>query len=81
MVDLSGTARQVDDKPINMPLVGTVDCSIWLTIRSILLEVIYGYTAKLWSYTPDRDYGSRIVFKSDFSSTRYCALLPGKPTR
>ena len=43
IVDLSGTARQVDDKPINMPLVGTVDCSIWLTIRSILLDsVIYG---------------------------------------
>ena len=43
IVDLSGTARQVDDRPINMPLVGTVDCSIWLTIRSILLDsVIYG---------------------------------------
>ena len=43
IVDLSGTARQIDDKPINMPLVGTVDCSIWLTIRSILLDsVIYG---------------------------------------
>ncbi len=43
IVDLSGTARQVDDKPINMPLVGTVDCSIWLTIRSILLDsVSYG---------------------------------------
>ncbi|MGY6409555.1 MAG: hydantoinase B/oxoprolinase family protein [Alkalilacustris sp.] len=37
-VDLTGTAPQLDDKPINMPLVGTVDCAIWLTIRSILLD-------------------------------------------
>ena len=42
-VDLTGTAPQVDDKPINMPLVGTVDCAIWLTLRSILLDsVVYG---------------------------------------
>jgi N-methylhydantoinase B len=37
-VDLTGTAPQLPDKPINMPLVGTVDCAIWLTIRSILLD-------------------------------------------
>ncbi|MCA3618061.1 MAG: hydantoinase B/oxoprolinase family protein [Methylobacterium sp.] len=43
-VDLTGTARQLDDKPINMPLVGTVDCAIWLTIRSILLDsAVYGH--------------------------------------
>ena len=42
-VDLTGTAPQVDDRPINMPLEGTVDCAIWLTLRSILLDsVIYG---------------------------------------
>lgn len=42
-VDLTGTAPQVADKPINMPLVGTVDCAIWLTIRSILLDTVtYG---------------------------------------
>ncbi|MEP0962127.1 MAG: hydantoinase B/oxoprolinase family protein [Roseobacter sp.] len=42
-VDLTGTAAQVPDRPINMPLVGTVDCSIWLTIRSILLDTVtYG---------------------------------------
>ena len=29
-VDLTGTAPQVDDRPINMPLEGTVDCAIWL---------------------------------------------------
>lgn len=42
-VDLTGTAPQLPDKPVNMPLVGTVDCAIWLTIRSILLDsVTYG---------------------------------------
>ncbi len=43
VVDLTGTAPQVPDKPINMPLVGTVDCAIWLTLRSILLDSVkYG---------------------------------------
>ena len=43
-VDLAGTASQVPDKPINMPLVGTVDCAIWLTLRSILLDsATYGH--------------------------------------
>lgn len=43
-VDLTGTARQLDDKPINMPLVGTVDCAVWLTIRSILLDsAVHGH--------------------------------------
>lgn len=37
-VDLTGTAPQLPDKPINMPFVGTVDCAVWLTIRSILLD-------------------------------------------
>ena len=42
-LDLTGTAPQVDDRPINMPLEGTVDCAIWLTLRSILLDsVIHG---------------------------------------
>lgn len=42
-VDLTGTAKQLD-KPINMPLNGTVDCAIWLTIRSILLDSkIHGF--------------------------------------
>ena len=38
VVDLTGTAPQLPDKPINMPLVGTVDCAVWLTVRSILLD-------------------------------------------
>lgn len=37
-VDLTGTAPQTPNKPINMPLIGTVDCAIWLTLRSILLD-------------------------------------------
>jgi N-methylhydantoinase B len=37
-VDLEGTAPQLSDKPINMPFVGTVDCAVWLTVRSILLD-------------------------------------------
>lgn len=42
-VDLTGTAPQVSDKPINMPFVGTVDCAVWLTVRSILLDTVtYG---------------------------------------
>jgi N-methylhydantoinase B len=43
-IDLTGTAPQVADKPINMPLEGTVDCAVWLTLRSILLDsVVYGH--------------------------------------
>lgn len=38
LVDLTGTAPQTPNKPINMPLVGTVDCAVWLTLRSILLD-------------------------------------------
>jgi N-methylhydantoinase B len=42
-VDLTGTAKEIPDKPINMPLEGTVDCAIWLTLRSILLDsAVYG---------------------------------------
>jgi N-methylhydantoinase B len=42
-VDLSGTAPQVPDRPINMPFEGTVDCAVWLTLRSILLDsAVYG---------------------------------------
>ncbi len=37
-VDLTGTAAQVPDRPINMPFEGTVDVAVWLTIRSVLLD-------------------------------------------
>lgn len=36
-VDLTGTAPQID-LPLNMPLEGTVDVAIYLTVRSILLD-------------------------------------------
>jgi N-methylhydantoinase B len=43
-VDLTGTAEQVPDRPINMPLEGTVDVAIWLTIRSVLLDTaVHGH--------------------------------------
>lgn len=37
-VDLTGTAPQIPDRAINMPLIGTVDIAIYVTIRSILLD-------------------------------------------
>jgi N-methylhydantoinase B len=43
VVDLSGTSPQVD-LPINMPLVGTVDVAVWVTLRSILLDA--------WTHEP-----------------------------
>ncbi|MDP6815712.1 MAG: hydantoinase B/oxoprolinase family protein [Alphaproteobacteria bacterium] len=44
VVDLTGTAAQVPDRPINMPLEGTVDIAIWLTIRSVLLDTaVHGH--------------------------------------
>lgn len=45
-VDLTGTAPQVPDRPINMPFEGTVDIAVWLTIRSILLDTaVHGHIA------------------------------------
>ncbi len=44
LVDLTGTAPQIPDKPINMPLKGTVDIAIWLTVRSVLLDTaVHGH--------------------------------------
>ena len=37
-VDFTGTDPQCDDRPINMPFVGTVDVAVWHTVRSILLD-------------------------------------------
>ena len=37
-VDLTGTAPQIPDRPINMPFEGTVDVAVWLTVRSVLLD-------------------------------------------
>jgi N-methylhydantoinase B len=42
-VDLAGTSPQVSDRPVNLPFEGTVDCAVWLTLRSILLDsAVYG---------------------------------------
>ena len=38
VVDLTGTADQIPDRPINMPFKGTVDIAVWLTVRSVLLD-------------------------------------------
>jgi N-methylhydantoinase B len=44
VVDLTGTAPQVPDRPINMPLAGTVDVAVWLTVRSVLLDTaVHGH--------------------------------------
>ncbi|WP_332237081.1 hydantoinase B/oxoprolinase family protein [Sporolactobacillus sp. KGMB 08714] len=45
-VDLTGTSDQVDDRPINMPLAGTTDMAVYLTIRTILLD------SKKFGYIP-----------------------------
>jgi N-methylhydantoinase B len=43
-VDLTGTARQISDRPINMPFEGTVDVAVWLTIRSVLVDTaVHGH--------------------------------------
>ena len=38
LVDLTGTTPHVSERPLNMPLEGTVDIAIWLTVRSVLLD-------------------------------------------
>ncbi|MFB5189578.1 hydantoinase B/oxoprolinase family protein [Alicyclobacillus fastidiosus] len=44
IVDLTGTAPQVPDRPINMPFEGTVDIAVYFTLRSILLDSeVFGY--------------------------------------
>lgn len=37
-IDLTGTAPQIQDLPLNMPLQGTVMCSIFTVVRSVLLD-------------------------------------------
>lgn len=48
-IDLTGTAPQVDDRPINMPLIGTVDIALYVTLRSVLLD------SALMEYVPQND--------------------------
>jgi N-methylhydantoinase B len=37
-IDLTGTAPQINDLPLNMPLEGTVMCSVFTVVRSVLLD-------------------------------------------
>jgi N-methylhydantoinase B len=37
-VDFSGSAAQITDRPVNMPFEGTVAVSVYLVVRSILLD-------------------------------------------
>lgn len=37
-IDLTGTSPQLQDRPLNMPLQGTVMCSILTVVRSVLLD-------------------------------------------
>jgi N-methylhydantoinase B len=37
-IDLTGTAPQIRDLPLNMPLQGTVMCAIFTVVRSVLLD-------------------------------------------
>lgn len=49
VIDLTGTSPQVSDRPINMPLEGTVDVAIYLIVRSILLD------SAVTEYVPQND--------------------------
>jgi N-methylhydantoinase B len=37
-IDLTGTAPQLNDLPLNMPFEGTVMCSVFTVVRSVLLD-------------------------------------------
>ena len=82
-VDLTGTTPQVSDRPINMPLEGTVDIAIWLTVRSVLLDtdthghipVNDGLVRPIHIIAPQRLPG-----QSGVSSPNHRPLLSRQPT-
>ena len=83
-VDLTGTAPQTPNKPINMPLVGTVDCAVWLTLRSILLDSdsLWPDPAEQRVDPADHDLRARRVSgQPDLSRPRHRPLLPGQRRR
>ena len=83
-VDLTGTSPQVSDRPINLPFEGTVDCAIWLTLRSILLDsAIYGNIPQNDGITrPDQDRCPEgYARQSDLSGTGDRALLSRQSAR
>ena len=84
VVDLTGTAPQVPDRPINMPFTGTVDVAIWLTVRSILLDtaihghipVNEGLTRPITIVAPQG-----LPREPDLPGADHRALLPRQPAR
>ena len=38
--DLSGTASQIPDRPINIPFKGSVDCAVVVALKSVLLDSV-----------------------------------------
>ena len=81
-VDLTGTSPQVSDRPINLPFEGTVDCAIWLTLRSILLDTaVYGKIPQNERHHP-ADHHRRAqghARQSDFSSAGDRAVFSRQP--
>ena len=84
MVDLTGTAPQVPDRPINMPLEGTADIAIWLTIRSVLLDTeIHGHIPVNAGPDP-ADHHRRaqgVPGQPDLPRPDHRPLLPRQPAR
>ena len=84
IADLTGTAPQLPDKPINMPLEGTVDCAIWLTLRSILLDsTVYGAIPQNSGLTRPIEIVAPkgCLAQSDVSGAGDRAILSGQPAR
>jgi N-methylhydantoinase B len=81
VVDLTGTAPQVPDRPINMPLEGTADIAIWLTIRSVLLDTeIHGHIPV--NDPADHHRGAQgVPGQPDLPRPHHRPLLPGQPAR
>ena len=82
-VDLTGTAAQVPDRPINMPFVGTVDVAVWLTVRSVLLDTaVHGHIPVNDGLNPRHQSGraQRLPRQPYLSRTNYCAILSRQPT-
>ena len=69
-VDLAGTSPQVDNKPINMPFIGTVDIAIYVTLRSVLLD------SALMEYVPQNDGLTRAI---TITAPRGCLANPIYP--
>ena len=84
VVDLTGTAPQVPDRPINMPLEGTADIAIWLTIRSVLLDTRRPRPHPGQRRADPADHHRRaqgLPRQPDLPRADHRPLLPGQPAR